>query len=250
MKSKEKPIKDSPDVDALLNLLQQLRDQQKHLQQQLHSEQTNLQHLAKRLWLQQEHDRAQFARDLHDDLGQQLTSIATQLAAAKDDPLCNHIHQQVKNAIASTRSLARLMHPTLVRDLGLLAGIQWLNRQLLQPAGVALELDYGLTTRLDHDAELFLFRIVQETMVNTVKYADADRFELLLERSQSALLLIARDNGCGFDSDAVEPGVGLQGMQDRASAFGADFNLRSAPGKGCEIQVQLPLRTPTATEQP
>ncbi|MDN7127907.1 sensor histidine kinase [Pseudidiomarina sp. 1ASP75-14] len=250
MKRNEKPINDSLNFDELLTLLQQLREQQHSLQQQLRSEQTNLQQLAKRLWLQQEHDRARFARDLHDDLGQQLTGIATQLAAAGDNPLCRELHQQVKHAIASTRTLARLMHPTLVHDLGLQAGIQWLNRQLLQPAGITLELDYGLSSRLDTDAELFLFRIVQEAMVNTVNYAQADRFELLLERSQSALLLIARDNGQGFDSQQVEAGVGLQGMQDRASAFGAEFTLRSAPGKGCEIQIQLPLHQAITPEEP
>ncbi len=241
MKSNDKPINNSLDVDALLELLQQLREQQQLLQQQLQREQNHLQHLAKRLWLQQERDRAHFARELHDDLGQQLTGIATQLAASKQIPASDEIYQQVKHAIESTRSLARLMHPTLVQDLGLLAGIKWLNRQLLEPSEIACKLSYGLTERLDSDTELFLFRIVQEAMVNTVKYAKADTFELLLERSQSALLLIIRDNGCGFNSETVSQGVGLQSMYDRAAAFGADLNIKSAVDSGCEIQVQLPL---------
>lgn len=243
MTANEKPTQKNLTSSELLAAIADLRAQQQILQHRLDAEQEQLQQLAKRLWLQQEHERARLARELHDDLGQQLTGIATQLSQLTADERLNAIYEQVKHAIESTRTLSRLLHPTLVQDLGLKAGIQWLGRQLLAPAGVKLQLDYNVNRQLESDIELFFFRILQEAMVNTVKYAKASQFEVFFSQSETALLLLMRDNGQGFDSATTAYGVGLQSIHDRTQAFDAMLKLITAPGKGCEIQIQLPYQT-------
>lgn len=242
MTANEKPTPKSLTSSELLAAIEALRGQQKVLQTRLDAEQTQLQQLAKRLWLQQEHERAHLARELHDDLGQQLTGIATQLARYQDDEALQTIYLQVKHAIESTRSLSRLLHPTLVQDLGLKAGIQWLGRQLLAPAGVELQLDYNVKHKLEADIELFFFRVLQAAMVNTINYAEASRFEVFISQSEGAVLLLMRDNGKGFDVERTKFGVGLQSIHDRTQAFDAQYKLVSAPGRGCEIQIQLPYQ--------
>lgn len=251
MTANEKPIKKNLTSSELLAAIEELRAQQKTLQHRLDAEQMQLQQLAKRLWLQQEHERARLARELHDDLGQQLTGIATQLSQmSATDARLNAIYQHVKHAIESTRSLSRLLHPTLVHDLGLQAGIQWLGRQLLAPAGVHLQLNFNVTHQLENDIELFFFRILQEAMVNTVNYAKASQFEVFFSQSETALLLLLRDNGQGFDAAKTSYGVGLQSIHDRTQAFDAMLKLTTAPGRGCEIQVQLPYQNVIVEEAP
>ncbi|MBG22059.1 MAG: two-component sensor histidine kinase [Idiomarinaceae bacterium] len=242
MTANDKLTKKPLTSNELLAAIDDLRQQQGLLQRRLDAEQEQLQQLAKRLWLQQEHERARLARDLHDDLGQQLTGIATQLAQFTDDERLSAIYQHVKTAIESTRTLSRLLHPTLVQDLGLKAGIQWLGRQLLAPAGVSLKLDFTLNGELESDVELFFFRILQAAMVNTVRYAKASQFDVFLSQSEGGLFLLLRDDGQGFDSKTTTYGVGLQSIHDRTQAFDAMFKLITAPGKGCEMQIHLPYQ--------
>ncbi|SMQ58818.1 two-component system, NarL family, sensor kinase [Pseudidiomarina planktonica] len=241
--SNDKPMKNLSAPADVLELVKQLRTQQEALREQLRLEQTTLQTLARRLWLQQEHERAKLSRELHDGVGQLLTGLKTQLGqAAKTNNELESLYHTASAAVESIRSLSRLMHPTVLTDLGIAAAISWLNRQMLQPAGVACETELDIPSNIDMDLQIFLFRIIQEAMVNTVKHARAQRFSIYLMYASDSLRLDMLDNGKGFVVGKETEGLGLQSMRDRCEAFGAHFTISSSPGNGCQISISLPYQ--------
>ncbi len=238
--SNDKPTNNLPTPTELLELVQQMRTQQEALREQLRHEQSALQTLARRLWLQQEHERARLSRELHDGVGQLLTGLKTQLGqSAAANPALTPLYETASDAVESIRSLSRLMHPTVLSDLGLAAAISWLDRQLLQPAGIQCQSELDIPADLDMDLQIFLFRLIQEAMVNTVKHAGARQFSIYLQQASDSLRLDLLDDGKGFAAGATQSGIGLQSMRDRCEAFGADINVSSSPGNGCQISVSL-----------
>lgn len=239
--SNDKPTHNSSPPAELLQLVQQLKMQQEALREQLRQEQSALHTLARRLWLQQEHERAVLSRELHDGVGQLLTGLKTQLGQMKaTSPNLEAIYQTASTAVESIRSLSRLMHPTILSDLGLAAAISWLNRQLLQPTGVEFHSQLDIPDQLDTDLQIFLFRLIQEAMVNTVKHAHAQQFSIYLQSASDSIRLDMIDDGRGFSSATHARGIGLQSMYDRCEAFGAGLSINSSAGNGCQISISLP----------
>ncbi|WP_417659936.1 sensor histidine kinase [Pseudidiomarina sp.] len=241
MKNSNQPIKHSLAVDELEGLLAQVQEQQRLLQQQLDYEHHAMLDLAKRLWVQQEQERAYFARELHDDIGQQLIALRAQIDALQN-PQLKKIQEGLLQAIESTRNLSRIMHPTILFDLGLERALTWLNRQLLEPTNARLTINYDLSIEPPNAVNLLLFRIAQETFVNIVKHAQASQVDLAIYETSQGIVLKIKDDGIGFDVESIACGIGLQSLKDRALACGATLDIKSKSNCGCEVSLLLPYQ--------
>jgi signal transduction histidine kinase len=205
----------------------------------------------------QEDERMRIARELHDETSQSLTALKVGLdtvqIALTHDIQEAYAHLRSCHTIADTllKNIRRLtgdLRPTLLDDLGLVPAIAWYGEQRLKPLGITLHMDTkGLKGRLPSSVETALFRIVQESMTNIVRHAQASVVNVQLTRQEGWVLLQVADNGRGFETQMLQSpgpqgqGLGLRGMQERAEILGGEFQLETAPGKGTVIKVRVPL---------
>nr|WP_228517600.1 sensor histidine kinase [Aliidiomarina indica] len=205
-------------------------------------EQRELRDLAKRVWSQQELERNQLARDLHDGVGQSLAILSRRLKLRRDDSEDDeNLYQLANNAMEDIRTLARLMRPTVLDDLGLHAALKWLARTMFEQEGIRFEIDVDVPEQLPTDLNIMVFRIAQEAFTNTLKHAQASEVRVFACRNGQAFRMDIIDDGKGFVYDAVEKGVGLSSMFDRAAAFDATLELQTRPENGTQITLQVRL---------
>jgi signal transduction histidine kinase len=214
--------------------------------------------LLKKLITVQEDERKRVARELHDELGQALSGLALQTAAMKKsilvdphgasqqlDDICALIAQttnQMYNLILSLR-------PAALDDLGLTTALYNCADHLLTDAAIRFEFDAeGLTHRLSPEIETILYRIFQEALSNIVRHAQATQVGIRLALREGLFEGPIEDNGRGFDPETVltnkhdRSGLGLLGMQERATQCGGRLEVISQPGKGTCIRVIIPIR--------
>jgi len=199
----------------------------------------------------QEEERANLARELHDELGQSLTAIRAEAECVLQinrnrSPAISECAGSI-NAVAGqvygvVREMMRRLRPALLDDLGL---VEALNELLRQWRGHHPELTVEAALEplpaLSHDLELAAYRIAQEALTNIARHADASRVELDLHVRDHRLELHVRDDGHGIGNGTGEGGYGLIGMRERALAASGEFHLTTAPGMGTTIHVSLPL---------
>lgn len=227
------------DIEQQLASIRALQDS---LKNRLDDEQATLQLLAKRLWAQQESEKAKLSRELHDGIGQLLTGLTRRLQAlSSDSPELENLHGLAEMALNDVRQLSRLMSPTILDDLGLKPALSWLCRNLLSSEDIEYECTIDIPADIAKDVSILLFRIAQETLVNTIKHSHASKVTLSLAFHNNVIRLDIVDNGDGFDKTIVEPGVGLSSIRDRAKAFNAQLVLTSAIGQGTRTTVTVPV---------
>jgi PAS domain S-box-containing protein len=198
-----------------------------------------------------EQERTRIAREIHDDLGGNLTAIKMALAmlAARlpqDQPLrdkATYLDDLVDRTIDAVHRISLDLRPSTL-DLGLVAALEWQAREFEKQAGVACvfraaqkEID------LDPDHATALFRIFQEALTNIAKHAGASRVTVTLRRQRQHLLLSISDNGRGIaPADRLKPhSFGLRGMSERARALGGTLTLSPAPGGGTMLAIKTRL---------
>lgn len=225
----------SANIDSLLKLQQELRTL-------LMTEQDELRELAKRVWSQQEQERNQLARDLHDGVGQSLAMLTRRLklrrqASDEDEALFRLAYE----AMEDIRTMARLMRPTVLDDLGLAAALKWLARNMFSADDINFVLDIDIQEALPDDINIMVFRIAQEAFTNILKHAQATEVRIFACRTGDMVRMDILDNGRGFDLHSTAKGIGLRSIQDRAAAFAATFDLTSRPGNGTHLSLQVHL---------
>ncbi|MEN9353147.1 MAG: hypothetical protein RL318_472 [Fibrobacterota bacterium] len=184
------------------------------------------------------------AQELHDDLGQRTFSMRMQLfaqgAALTDSD--RRLAETVDSLHKDLRKLSRRLHPPQLRENGLQDALEDLCRGFDAESGMQVRLvcTPGLP-ELPVAANLHLYRIVQESLVNAHRHGGATEVELALIRIPGGVRLAVTDNGNGFDSEVVEGGLGMAGMSSRAQAMGGQFVVRSRVGHGTRLQLDLPL---------
>lgn len=210
----------------------------------------------------QEEERRRLARNLHDQLGQQLTALRLALTMAREGQhpgarsqgfeLMDQIVSQLDRDVDS---LAWELRPAALDDVGLEPAIKEFLRQWSAANGVVADLHAGARNhaRLHPDIESNLYRIVQEALNNVSKHARARHVSVLLDRKDNAVTLIVEDDGCGFDAAGElmlrgQGGMGLMGIRERTALVGGGVDLESTPGKGTTLFVRIPLRAGAATE--
>jgi PAS domain S-box-containing protein len=210
--------------------------------------------LSRRLMEAQEAERAHLARELHDEIGQVLTTVNLNLEAvrARAGPAASdrldESRRVVDRAIEQIRSLSLDLRPPSLDLLGLEPALRaYLARQAAQ-AGLALEFTSSLGgERLPPTLETVCFRVVQEAATNVLRHARARRLEVDLGRTEKEVRVTIRDDGVGFDVAAARErvlrgeGFGLAGMRERALLFGGRIDIESALGSGTTIRVNFPV---------
>ncbi|WP_232366344.1 sensor histidine kinase [Aliidiomarina halalkaliphila] len=224
------------------NKLESLWQVQQQLRTLLMEEQQELRDLAKRVWSQQELERNQLARDLHDGVGQSLAILSRRLKLRRDDSEDDeNLYLLANNAMEDIRTLARLMRPTVLDDLGLHAALKWLARTMFEHEAIRYDIDVDVAEQLPTDLNIMVFRIAQEAFTNILKHAHATEVRVFACRNGQAFRMDIIDNGVGFVYDAVEKGVGLSSMFDRAAAFDANLDLQTRPNNGTQLTLQVRL---------
>jgi signal transduction histidine kinase len=211
--------------------------------------------LALHLQTAREDERGRLARDLHDELGAFLTSakldaarIKSRLAGTAPEALerLAHLVETLNSGIAMKRRIIEDLRPSALDNLGLVSALEILAREFAEQSGV--EVHAALEpVDLEADAELVVFRLVQEAVTNIAKYAKAQHVWVSLTMAARQVHISVRDDGAGFDTTARSAaGHGLAGMRFRVEAGGGSLSLQSAPGQGTLIRVSLPASTPVS----
>ncbi len=205
--------------------------------------------LAGRLITAQEDERRRVARELHDDFTQRLAATAMhagmleRTAGEQARPGLVQLKKEIAWISDEVHNLSRRLHPAILEDLGLIAAVEAECRAVFERGGplVELRMDKALG-EISKDAQLSVYRIVQETLRNIQKHSGAGEATLRLARVDDALELEIRDAGVGFDRS--EPGwragVGLASMEERTRLLGGRFTVESTKGQGTTLQVWLP----------
>ena len=212
--------------------------------------------LLERLVSVQEEERRRIARNLHDQLGQRITALRLSVSALKDDAaLGTDLLQQRIEAIdriaaqidRDVDGIAWDLRPASLDDMGLAAALEAMVRDWSDTRGVRGELHVStiLDGRLPPEMESHLYRIVQEALNNVAKHAAASRASVLLKRTSGDVEVIVEDDGRGFDVESVTAsrggGMGLTGIQERASLMGGHVEVESTPGAGTTLFVRVPV---------
>jgi PAS domain S-box-containing protein len=204
-----------------------------------------------------EKEKRHIAREVHDELGQILTALRIDLSlaiirhAGNVPELLNALNGmkiQADRAIQGVRNVATSLRPAAL-DMGLVTALRWLCQEFTKHGAVACALhgfDEGI--EIDDSRAVVIFRIVQEALNNIRKYAQACQVDITLERRETELSLAVRDNGLGFDLEAVAQRgtLGLLGMRERVIALGGWFEVVSTPGQGTTINLLIPLEPEVA----
>ncbi|NJN87207.1 MAG: sensor histidine kinase [Leptolyngbyaceae cyanobacterium SL_7_1] len=195
-------------------------------------------------------ERNRIARDIHDSLGHSLTALNLQLEGAlklwESNPDRAHAFLSEAKRLGSTtlqevRRSVSAMRTDPLQEQSLEEAIATLCTNVQQSTGVQPSFTVDVVTPLSLEIRIALYRIVQEALTNASKHAAATAIAIALTQTPSGLELIIQDNGRGFVPQQTQTGFGLQGMRERTLALGGTFRLDSAPGKGCRIQVHIPL---------
>ncbi|MFW5927534.1 MAG: sensor histidine kinase [Wenzhouxiangella sp.] len=241
-----------PDVAALAHKVDRLSADNHRLVEEFDNIQRHFSSLARSVWRVQEDERRKLARELHDGVGQSLTALRFQLERLPESTDRENAIELVGQILDDVRELSRLLRPPVLDDLGLAAALKWLARRMRESSGLPIvaEVDALDEMTLDDDAETLLFRVVQESLHNTVRHAGASRARLQASRAGNRIEIRISDDGSGFDVARLDDhperaGVGLAGMRDRVRIFGGDLAIRSAPDRGTTITVGLPVDTIT-----
>ncbi|HJW72049.1 MAG TPA: histidine kinase [Geothrix sp.] len=227
-------------------------------QREAQEAQAQLRALSHRVQAAREEEGARIARELHDQLGQELTSYKLSLASLRTraqvrcpgawaDELaqwCDATGRQIEGSIESIRRIASELRPSVLDRLGLLPALEWLASDFQQRSGVACKVESrGLEGAIDPGCATALFRITQEALTNVARHAHANRVEIALLGDDARLELRIQDDGCGFSP--TEPRgrhLGLLGMEERVAGFGGTFRWGPSPLGGAEILALLPRR--------
>lgn len=204
----------------------------------------------------QEDERRRMARELHDGVGQSLTSLLVGLRTLSEAPTLEAVRGRTQDlreiglaALEDVRRLARGLRPSTLDDLGLAATLENYveDYELAHAAAVTLEVAEVAGSRLPEEMETTLYRIVQEALTNTARHAAAETVHIRIRRRPGLVELTVEDDGRGFDPGAFfgDPAAhrhfGLSGMRERATLLGGSFESWSRPGCGTRIVVLLPL---------
>ncbi|MCA7999281.1 PAS domain-containing sensor histidine kinase, partial [Burkholderia metallica] len=205
-----------------------------------------------------EEEKTRIARELHDDLGQQLTALKMDLSAVElglAGIVAPHtgvreqlggMHRLIDSTVASVRRIAADLRPVMLDDLGLIPAIEWLANDFTHRYRIAVERDIApVDTAFTSAAATTLFRIVQEALTNVARHADATQVTLALKMEGGYCLLRIADNGHGAPDSAHDerdrPSFGLIGIRERAHMLDGTVTIDNRPGTGFTITVALPL---------
>lgn len=206
----------------------------------------------------QENERRRISRELHDGLGQLLSAAKLNFGMidfvnnqdkSKKDEVLKQIDSIISKAIVEARRIAHDLRPTTLDDFGLIPALRILCQEFSKLTGIKVKFQVSqLIDRINPKAEIAIYRIIQESFNNITKYADATEVSLDLIRENNKVFVKVADNGKGFDQAEItknkkmsSSGFGLLNMRERAELVGGIFQIRSKPGKGTTVEIEINL---------
>lgn len=240
--------------DQMAEALEQRKAEADRGQETLREHTERLQILSRRLVEVQEVERRHIARELHDEIGQEVTAAKINLQAMQRLPgaaaLSRRLEETlriVERLLQRVRSLSLDLRPPILDDLGLVAALRWyIDQQARRAEYVSHFAADPSTIRLSADIETACFRVVQEALTNVAKHAQARRVEIALRGGDAGVGLVISDDGIGFDVRAARDrgsrgaSLGLLGMEERVQIAGGEIEIESAPARGTRIQLRFP----------
>ena len=204
--------------------------------------------------LEMERMRMRIATDLHDDIGQALTSVMLGLrliespadagAGDSDRVRFDELRELIADALRRTRRLAFELRPSILDDVGLAAALQRLVGDVAERSG--LTVDAIVDGLPEHDlpsgVATVVYRVVQEALTNVVRHAGASTASVAVAVASGRLRAVVEDDGTGFDPDRpADEHLGLQGMKERAELIGGTLRVLSEPGSRTTVVLDVPL---------
>lgn len=223
--------------------------EKRKLEKELSQQQLNQQKLITEVTIQeQEKERNELGRELHDNINQILASAKLYLGMVKsnEDPTGILLEQSfafLNEAIEEIRNLSHSLVAPSLGELDLKEALQSLVAEANKTKGFEMILVYDIPSPdfIDSKEQLMLYRIVQEQMNNIRKYAKATKGIIQIAIKNRSLYISITDNGVGFDTNKKSKGIGLRNIQSRVSFYSGFFNIISAPGQGCVLEASIPL---------
>jgi signal transduction histidine kinase len=228
-------------------VLQQERDL---LERQVRERTATLAELATHLQQVREEERGHLARELHDELGALLTAAKLDVARLKSRlgpqvspevaQRLQHLTDALNSGIALKRRIIEDLRPSSLSNLGMTASLEILAREFQERSGVEITTELE-TVDLDEPRQLTVYRLVQESLTNIGKYADAGHVAITLQNHENHVEVEITDDGKGFNVADIRPSThGLAGMRHRVEAAGGRLTVMSTPGNGSRISAVLP----------
>ena len=233
--------------------------QRKRAQEALEESERTFRFLTTRLLNAQEQERKRISNELHDELGQALLTLKLQLRALqrrlRDDQQeikldFEHVFKHINLVTENVRRLSKDLSPSILEDLGLVAAINWLAQSTGKRHYINISCDVDdLNGLLDQEAELLLFRVVQEALTNMIKHARTYQASISARKDRNGVTILIADMGVGFDVDCVlarktpESGLGLAAMDERVRMLGGKLDLQSSPGSGTRLCLKIATRS-------
>lgn len=202
----------------------------------------------------QEEERRRVARELHDEAGQSLSMLMTEIGKAIEAlpdgatgtaEELSRSHELAAQTLAELRKLIYDLRPEVLDQLGLVPALRSYIKRRLETEKIKLHLNFsGVKQRLSPQVEITLFRIIQGAVTNIVRHAEATRVRIEVSTRNSVLTTVIEDNGRGFDAEAAfasPESWGLRGIRERVTIVGGTLSIESSPGGGTRINLQIPM---------
>lgn len=228
---------------------------------ELNSANQSLRHLTARLLEIQDEERRRFARELHDSAGQTLTALAMNLATVqseierltKTSSAIQDSTALVQDLSKEIRTISHLLHPPLLDEAGLASALSWYVDGFAERSGIKVDLQFSQEfARLPREAEITIFRVVQECLTNIHRHSGSPSATIRLSRTGHAIRVEIQDKGKGIPPEqqsklasAGAPGVGIRGMRERLRQLGGNLEIDSS-AKGTLVLVTLPIASASA----
>lgn len=243
-------------VAANLKLREQI-EERRRTERSLRATERKLRVLSSHLLNAQENERRRISFELHDELGQALTTLKLHIRSiqrALPDTAGSVIEesesvlQYVDEIIENVRRVSRDLSPCVLDDLGLMVALRSMVEEFMKRRSVRVSIQVSdVIDRLPRRAQILVYRICEEALTNIGKHSGATHARILMRKRSSKLRCVIEDNGKGFDADQLkmrsleERGLGLVAMSERARMLGGRLHVWSKQGKGCRISFTIPI---------
>jgi PAS domain S-box-containing protein len=229
--------------------------ERKRLHQELRDQREQLRALAAHAESVREDERVRIAREIHDELGQALTCMSMDLAflekllpkgqgSEQATARMTALTEMIRETVKTVRRISSELRPSILDDLGLAAGLEWLGRDFEARTGLTCKISVPSSLELPPQKGIAIFRMCQEALTNVARHAKATQVSIDLVEGDGQLTLEVHDNGRGINEQELQShkSFGLLGMRERAVLLGGTATITGRPGKGTSVLVQVPLQ--------
>jgi len=215
----------------------------------------------------QEEERKRISRELHDDICQRLTALKFHLNYFEESVdggkklsirRIKTVKKEIDDLINEVRRISSNLRPSALDHFGLVTAMKLLCSEFAKLHSIEVKFETGIATfqRFNPEVEIVLYRIAQEALTNSIKHADTKKIELELSEKEKELFLTVTDKGKGFNiaeyfskTEKVNEHFGLINMKERAELIGGEFSIKSAPGDGVSVKVNIPITKYASNEK-